>query len=101
VIVSGGWCLLALASCYWLIDVLKYRKGTWIMTVVGMNSLAIYLFTNSGGEAWFQRVVKPFTEALFGAAGQIPTAIATSLIVWFLFWYLCYWLYKKRLFIKI
>jgi predicted acyltransferase len=101
VIVSGGWCLLALAFCYWTIDVLKLRKGTWIMTVVGMNSLAIYLFTNSGGEAWFRRVVKPFTEALFGAAGEISAAIATSLVVWFLFWYLCYWLFKKRVFIKI
>ncbi len=101
VIVSGGWCLLALALCYWLIDMRKFRAGTWVMTVVGMNSLAIYLFTNSGGQEWFRRVVKPFTFGVFGWAGEITAAIATSLVVWFLFWYLCYWLYKRRIFIKI
>ncbi len=101
VTVSGGWCLLALALCYWLIDMRKFRAGTWVMTVVGMNSLAIYLFTNSGGQEWFRRIVKPFTSGAFGWAGEITAAVVTSLVVWFLFWYLCYWLYKKRIFIKI
>lgn len=101
VIVSGGWCLLALALCYWLIDMRRLRTGTWVMTVVGMNSLAIYLFTNSGGQEWFHRVVKPFAFGVFGWAGETTAAVVTSLVVWFLFWYLCYWLYKKRIFIKI
>ena len=49
VIVSGGWCLLALVFSYWLIDIKKFRKGIVFFNIVGMNSLFIYLFTNTGG----------------------------------------------------
>src|SRR5437762_466866 len=49
VIVSGGWCLLALAFSYWLIDVLGWKRWAIFFNIVGMNSLAIYLFTNTGG----------------------------------------------------
>ena len=38
VIVSGGWCLLALALCYWLIDVKGYKKWSTFFNIVGMNS---------------------------------------------------------------
>ena len=101
VIVTGGWCLVALALSYWLIDVKKWRKGSQFFNIVGMNSLAIYLVTNSGGEDWFHRVAKPFVMGLLGWAGELNAKIATSLVVWGMLWYLCYWLYKKRIFIRI
>ena len=47
VIVSGGWCLLALAFSYWLVDMKKWRRGVLFFNVVGMNSLAIYLVYGS------------------------------------------------------
>jgi len=31
----------------------------------------------------------------------VGVGIIQSLIVWFLFWYICYWMYKKKIFIKI
>ena len=101
VIVTGGWCLLALAFSYWLIDVKKMRRGSTFLNIVGMNSLAIYLVTNSGGEDWFYKIAKPFTMGLFGWAGELNAKIMTSLVVWGMLWYLCYWLYKKKIFIRI
>jgi predicted acyltransferase len=101
VIVSGGWCLLALAFCYWLIDVKGLRKGIIFFNIVGMNSLAIYLFTNTGGAGWFHRMAQPFTMALFSWGGQLTGEIVTSIVVWGMLWYLCYWLYRNRIFIRI
>ncbi len=101
VIVSGGWALLALALCYWLIDVRKLKRGTVFFNIVGMNSLFIYMFTNTGGAEWFYRIAKPFSMGLFAWAGTLPAGIVTSLAVWAMLWYLCFWLYKKRIFIRI
>jgi predicted acyltransferase len=101
VIVSGGWALLALALCYWLIDVRNLKRGTLFFVIVGMNPLFIYLFCNTGGAEWFHGIAKPFTMGLFEWAGQLPALIVTSLVVWGMLWYLCWWLYKKRIFFRI
>ncbi len=101
VIVSGGWALLALAFSYWLIDVKKLKGWSLFFNIVGMNSLLIYLFTNTGGAEWFHAIAKPFTMALFMWAGTLAGQIVTSIVVWGMLWYLCYWFYKKRIFIRI
>lgn len=101
VIASGGWCLLALGVSYWLIDVKKIRKWSWFFAVVGMNPLFIYLFTESGGAVWLNRIVKPFTMGFFGWTGEGPAGILTSLAVWGLLWLMCFWLYKRKIFIRI
>jgi predicted acyltransferase len=101
VIASGGWCLLALAFTYWLIDVRRVRKWSKFLAVVGMNCLAIYLFTESGGTAWVLKLVKPFTMGFSSWGGELPARIATSLAAWALLWSMCYWLYKRKVFIRI
>ena len=101
VFVSGGWSILALAISYWLIDVKKYRSKVLIFAVVGMNPLFIYLFAHVGGADLLNKIVRPFTMGLFSWMGNIYAEIITASLVWFLLWYLCYWLYKKRIFIKL
>ncbi len=100
VIVSGGWCLLVLAFSYWLIDVKAVRKWSVFFNIVGMNSLFIYMFTNTGGSEWFRRIAKPFTMGLFAWSGDLAAKIVTSLVVYAMLWYLCYWLYKRKIFLK-
>ena len=102
VFASGGWTILALTFCYWLIDIKKlFIKGSKIFIVVGMNSIFIYLFFEAGGARWLSRLVTPFGNLLFSWAGELTAAIITSLSVWAIMWYMCYWLYKNKLFIKI
>jgi predicted acyltransferase len=101
VIASGGFCLLALALSYWLIDVRKWNKWAVFLNIVGMNSLFIYLFTESGGTVWIRKLAWPFTMAFGGWIGELPAEIFTSLAAWAILWYMCYWLYKKKIIIKI
>jgi predicted acyltransferase len=101
VFASGGWCLLALALSYWFIDVKNYRDWTKFFAIVGMNPLFIYLFAEADGGAWLYNIVKPFSMGLFTWTGIISAKIITSLIVWGLLWYICYWLFKRKIFIKI
>ena len=101
VFASGGWALIALAASYWLIDVMKIQKGVWFFAVVGMNPLFIYIFAHIGGAELIHEVVYPFTAAFFGWTGDLSTNIIRSSIVAMALWYICYWMYKHKLFIKI
>jgi predicted acyltransferase len=99
---SGGWCLLTLCLFYWLIDVKKYfGTGPNMFKIVGMNSIFIYMFFMMGGADIFTRSLTPFTTALFSWTSPVGVGIITSLFVWAALWYLCYWMYKNKLFIKI
>jgi predicted acyltransferase len=101
VVASGGFCLLMLAFSYWLIDVRKWSRWALFLNVVGMNSLFIYLFTESGGTKWVRSLAFPFTMAFAGWTGELAAEILTSLAAWGLLWSTCWWLYKKRIVVKI
>jgi len=98
---SGGWAFWALAVCYWLIDIKKYQKGVWIFTLAGMNPLFIYLFAHVGGANLIRKIVLPFSNALYRWTGELGANLILSLIVLFLLWYIVYFLYKKKIFIRI
>jgi predicted acyltransferase len=102
VFASGGWAILALTFCYWLIDVKKlFIKGSQMFIIVGMNSIFIYLFFEIGGANLISKITGPFSSLFFSWTGELTVAIITSLATWAAMWYLCYYMYKNRLFIKI
>ncbi len=101
ILVSGGWTILTLALSYWLIDMKGWNKGVMFFVIVGMNPLFIYLFAHVGGADFISEIVRPFTSSVLGWTGELSTTIITSLITLYLLWYLTYWLYKRRIFIKI
>jgi len=102
VFASGGWAILALCFCYWLIDVKKqFITGSRIFIIVGMNSIFIYLFFSIGGAGLIHRIIAPFSSLIFSWGGENTVEIIASLGIWAVMWYICYWLYKNKLFIKI
>lgn len=101
VFASGGWAIIALALCYWLIDIKKYQKGVMIFTVVGLNPLFIYLFAHVGGDKLIRGILIPFTNSFFGWMGELGSELVLNTSVLFFLWYICQWLYKKGIFIRI
>lgn len=101
VIVSGGWSLIALAFSYWLIDVMNYKKFALFFAIVGMNPLFIYIFAHTNGNEWIEAIAKPFINALFGSFSELTIEVALSLTVWAGLWGICYFLYKRKVFIKL
>jgi predicted acyltransferase len=101
VFVSGGWSILSLALFYWIIDILKYSNWAKFIIIVGSNSLFIYLFAHVGGAELVYNIVKPFSFGLVSGLGELYAGIVTSIITWFLLWYITYWLYTRKIFIKI
>lgn len=101
VIVSGGWSLVALAFFYWLVDLRKVRRTFSFAVVVGMNSIFIYLFSQTIGRTWLREFAEIFTSGLSARLSGVQLALATALVVLAIQWWLCDWLYRRRVFIRI
>lgn len=103
VFASGGWCLVILAACYWLVDIKGYKRLVHFFSIVGMNSIFIYMFAETIGKQWLVDFTPIFTDPVIGLLGgneaiiSLNAALGTLAIIW----YLCYWLYKRSVFIKI
>jgi predicted acyltransferase len=95
---SSGWTFWMLAAFYAVIDVAGFRRWSLPLAVVGMNSIAIYLMA---------QLMKPFVagslrthfgqDIFNGAYGSLLRGSATLLV----FWLICFWLYRRKIFIKI
>ena len=103
VIASGGWCLVGLALCYWIADIKGSQKWGLIFVVVGLNPIFIYMFANTVGSQWFNSFMEIFTGGFLSWLGSSEGTIKilNAMIVFGIEWYLCYWLFKKKIFIKI
>ena len=103
VLVTGGITLISLALCYEWIDVRKHKNNLKFFTIVGMNSIFIYLFFIFIGDKWLNGYMEILVSQLLNLAA-VPLAAGAAIsciIVFMMEWYLCYYLYKKKIFFKI
>lgn len=103
VLVSSGWCLLALMFFYWWIDIRDHKKHLQFFTIVGMNSLFIYLFFEIVGHRWFNGYINTLCNGLLGFVHTplLLSNIIASLCIFGLEWGLCYFLFKKKIFFTV
>ncbi|MBL7872293.1 MAG: DUF5009 domain-containing protein [Cyclobacteriaceae bacterium] len=103
VLASGGWCLLGLGLFYWWIDIRDHKQHLKFFTIVGMNSLFIYIFFEIVGNRWFNEYVGAISNGLMKLI-SVPHSlmiIITSLLIFTLEWSMCHFLYKKGIFFKV
>ncbi|MEZ5394905.1 MAG: hypothetical protein R2724_19050 [Bryobacterales bacterium] len=98
-LMSAGCVMLMLLAFYWMVEMKGWRKATFPLVVVGMNSLFIYCFSIVLW-GWVSRSVGVFTGN-FEFLGETLGPIAQATAVFGVLWYLCYWLYQRRAFIRI
>jgi predicted acyltransferase len=100
VLFSGGWAFLLLAGFFYVMDVRGYRAWAFPLTVLGLNSIAVYVLSDlSAGflldaartHLWFAfRVVDP---AYYPLLSGLPALAA--------FWLFFYWLYRRGIYLKL
>ena len=102
-LVSLGYSLWLLALFYWWIDIADHRRGLKFFTIVGMNSIFIYLFFEIVGDRWFNEYAGAISHGLMKMINipLTPQGIITSLWIFALEWGLCWYLYKKKIFFRL
>ncbi|MBL7734092.1 MAG: DUF5009 domain-containing protein [Chitinophagaceae bacterium] len=98
---SGGWCFLLLAAFYAVIDVANYRKWAFFLLVVGMNSIAAYVLAD-GFSGFINRTLHVHLGQNFDKVFGDPYAsLVSGALVLFIEWRILYWMYKRKIFLKI
>ncbi|HEX4374836.1 MAG TPA: DUF5009 domain-containing protein [Puia sp.] len=94
----GGLSLILLSIFYYIIDVLGYRKWSFFFRIIGMNSILIYIsghfinweYTTNGLFKWVgQFVVDPWNIVIMAC------------IYVFTKWLFLYFMYKKKVFLRV
>lgn len=98
IMLTAGMAFLILSLFYYVIDVLKFQSWAFFFQVIGMNSLTIYLayhfidFEHTS-HALFAGLYAPLPEQFHPAFEALGALI--------LVWSMMYFLYRKKIFIKI
>jgi predicted acyltransferase len=100
-IFSGGWCLLLLAGFYSLIDVLGYRRWAFPLVVIGMNSIAIYVLAHLIDRFIIASFRIHLGQQVFNVFGEGYAWLLSGGAVMLVFWLMLYWMYRRKLFIRI
>ena len=101
VLYSGGWCFLTLGAAFGMIDGLGWKAWTFPLTVIGMNSIAAYLmswlFEGFVGDA----LTRHLGEGTFRVFGASYETLLHGVGVLLVLWLLLFWLYRRRIFLRI
>lgn len=94
---AAGLSLLLLTLFYWLIDVRGYRKWAFGFVVIGMNAIAVFTATRVFVAHRIGRVFVGGLSKWCGEWNGFINAVAGVTVIWLVLW----WMYHKKLFIKI
>ena len=92
-----GISAVLLSLVYWIIDVKGYRKWAFPFVVVGMNSITIYVVSRLFD---FGIIVKIFVHGFTDYMGPFKP-VFWALCILTVKWLFLYFLYKKKIFLKV
>jgi len=98
VLVIGAYSVLMFALFYWIIDMHGHRRWAKFFTVIGMNSITIYLgqrFINFGYTS------KKLFGGLVGLLPDNAQPFFTNAAYIAVCWFFLYVLYRKKIFLKV
>lgn len=98
ILVSGGISAAALALFHWVIDVKGFAKWCFPFQVIGMNSITVYMFHRLFDLRYTSK------RFMWGLSDMVPPQwhdAAISLGAVAVAWLAMYWLYRKKIFIKV
>jgi predicted acyltransferase len=98
---SGGVCFLFLSAFSWVIEMKGYKRWSFPLLVIGMNSIAAYLIAHLCEEfvASSLRInlgLKPF--AILGAGLQ-PLLFGAAMLL--IYWLMLLWMFRRKIFLRI
>ena len=109
VLFAAGWTLVLLAFCFWAIEIKKYQRGLWFWLVFGTNAITAYVFSELlqstlyavrvQGQSSLQRSL--YLKFLPVFPSSPVASLVYSLCFVLVCWVPVYFLYRKKIFIKI
>ena len=109
---TAGWSCLVLGIIYWVVEVKGFTRVVSPLVIFGMNAITVYV-----GTGLFVRWIMLSWKVPYGASttsltgffyktfASLTAPTVGSLLYSFLIigvgWIVCYWMYKKNIFLKV
>jgi predicted acyltransferase len=100
VLFSGGCCFVLLALFYWIVDIKEKKKWFFILIVIGMNSIAAYCIADGFG-SFITKTLYVHLGHYDQVFGDAYSTLVKGIFVLTIEWLILYWMYRKKIFIKI
>jgi predicted acyltransferase len=100
-IYSGGWCFLLLAAFYTVIDWGRWKKWAFPLVVIGMNSIAAYCMAHLFEGFMEENFATHLGADFFKLFGEAYEPLFRGGVVLAVYWLILFWMYRRRLFLKI
>lgn len=101
VLFSGGWCFLLLAGFYVVMDVARFKAWALPLVVIGMNSIAAYCMDWLFVGFIRRSLATHLGEDSFKLFGAAYATLVQGALVLLALWLILFWMYRRRLFLKI
>jgi heparan-alpha-glucosaminide N-acetyltransferase len=101
VLFSGGWCFLLLAAFYWVIDVLKIKRWSFPLVVIGVNSIAAYVIAHLFDSFIAKNLTTHLGKGVFNVFGAPYQPLLHGAATLLVMWLMLFWMYRRKLFLKI
>jgi heparan-alpha-glucosaminide N-acetyltransferase len=98
---SAGWTLLLLAAFYAAVELGNWRAWTFPFAVVGMNSIAIYCLDKLIHPWIIQTFQTHLGPDVFKRFGDEYQPLVQNVTAMFVLWLICYWMYQRKLFLRL
>jgi len=97
VLFAGGWSLLLLALFYWIIDIRGHKRWAFFFTVIGVNPITIYIVNRFFDFRLLGNIfIHGFVDYLGGWKPFITEVAAVTVG-----WLFLYFLYRRKIFLKV
>lgn len=100
-IFSGGCCFLLLAFFYFIIDYKGWRRWAFPLVVIGMNSIAIYCQVHLIDRFILDSFRTHFGQNVFKLLSEGNETLFSGGVALLIFWLILFWMYRRRIFLRI
>jgi predicted acyltransferase len=98
---SGGLVVLLLAGFYAVIEWKGWKRWSFPLLVIGANSIAIYVMSWTIEHFVSSALVRHLGPGPFAIFGPPFEPVMRGLGVLIVFWLILYWMYRRKIFLKI
>jgi len=98
---SGGICFLFLSAFCWVIECKGYKRWSFPLLVIGMNSIAAYLIAHIGEDFVSSSLLINLSHRPFEILGPALQPLLLGAAMLFIYWLMLLWMYRRKVFLRI
>ncbi|MEZ0274954.1 MAG: acyltransferase family protein [Roseimicrobium sp.] len=98
---SGGWCFLILAGFYFITEVQGWKRWSFPLLVIGMNSIAMYVLVHTVTDFLRETLHTHLGRDVFKMLGEALVPVLEGGTVLLILWLILLWMHRRKLYLRI